>query len=713
LEHERNLAKLIHFRPIFCIFISMLFGIVASRKLFMGDTIYIITVVLAFVVFGLCCIFYRKWIPFVLCLVFFFVGSGMFYAGEAVFKGKEYVGVQSVVGRVTDKSSDSEYYANVVLDECKINGESAKGINLSIYKNDDLKLKTGDIISFNGYVENVHLFTLGSFNLFYLRDNTPYKMEVNSSGVTVTDGYQKLDEKIRDSIRNVLTSNMDENSANLAFAMLTGDRDNLDSKIYEDFSGAGIFHILAVSGLHISILMAALSWLLKKMKVNKYANLSIIFCILIFYCYICGFTPSVIRASVMAMTFLIAGLAGKEYDQLSSWSVAGILLLIINPLSGLDLGFLMSFGSVLCIFLLYRPLKKALLKVFPKYFADAFALSISASLGIVPFTIMMGKSFNLLSVFANIIVLPFFEIVYIVLLAFVILSIIPYVGVILKVPELGLKGIEGAASFFASTSLKFYVQRMDIFLSAIFFVGLYTLSYFLMVSRKVKCLCFAVFACIGSIYGLITTFIKPDLGTSVSCITVYGDTSYFISNEKNELMFVGNNFTTYEAKFMKNMMKDKIDYMLIVDTDEGIKKNVYNAATLYSCNDIITYEKFTGSTRERIVETNAEHSIGGFSFEYVYSFSEYVGVKIYFDNKSIFFTTNSDLSYNNCEYMENLLTMAKFDGVFAGRRNNYVDYKTASDEIFVYSTYDKAKHSLNRLGNVIFNLKTNKIRSLD
>jgi hypothetical protein len=63
--------------------------------------------------------------------------------------------------------------------------------------------------------------------------------------------------------------------------------------------------------------------------------------------------------------------------------------------------------------------------------------------------------------------------------------------------------------------------------------------------------------------------------------------------------------------------------------------------------------------------------------------------------------------------MENLLTMAKFDGVFAGRRNNYVDYKTASDEIFVYSTYDKAKHSLNRLGNVIFNLKTNKIRSLD
>ena len=691
----------------------MLFGIVASRKLFMGDTIYIITVVIAFIVFGACCIFYRKWIPFVLCLVFFFIGCGMLYAGEVVFKGKEYVGVQSVVGRVTDKSSDSDFYSNVVLDECKINGESAKGINLSIYKNDDLKLKTGDIISFVGYVENVHLFTLGSFNLSYLRDNTPYKMEVNSSGITVTDGYQKLDEKIRDSIRNVLTSNMDEKSAFLAFAMLTGDRNNLNSKIYEDFSGAGIFHILAVSGLHISILMGALSWLLKKMKVNKYANLSIIFCILIFYCYICGFTPSVIRASVMAMTFLISGLAGKEYDQLSSWSVAGIILLIINPLSGLDLGFLMSFGSVICIFLLYRPIRKGLLKVFPKYFADAFALSISASLGVVPFTIMMGKSFNLLSVFANIIVLPFFEIVYIVLLAFVILSIIPYVGVILKVPEVGLKGIEGVASFFASTSLKFYVQKTDIFLSAIFFVGLYTFSYFLMVSRRVKALCFAVFACIGSIYGVTRIFIKPDFGTSVSCITVYGDTSYFISNEKKELLFVGNNFTTFETRFLCNQMKDKIDYMLIVDTDEGIKKNIYNAAKFYSCNDIITYEKFTGSTRERVAETNAEHSIGEFSFEYVYSFSEYVGVKIYFDNKSIFFTTNNDLSYNNNKYMENLLTTTKFDGVFAGRRNKYVDYKIASDEIFVYSTYDKAKHSLNRLGNVIFNLKINKIRSLD
>lgn len=713
MEHERSLAKLIHFRPIFCVFISMLFGIVASRRLFIGETIYIITVVISFVVLGLACIFYRKWIPFVLCLVFFFVGCGMFYAGEAVFKGKEYVGVQVVVGRVTDKNSDSNFYSNVVLDDCKINGESAKGINLSIYKDDDLKLKNGDIITFNSYVENVQQFTLGSFNLFYVRNNTPYKIEIKSSQITVKDGYQKLDEKIRNSIRNVLTNNMDEKVANLAFAMLTGDRNNLDDQIQKDFSGAGIFHILAVSGLHISILMGALSWILKKLKVNKYANLSIIFCILIFYCYICGFTPSVIRASVMAMTFLIAGLAGKEYDQLNAWSVAGILLLIINPLNGLDLGFLMSFGSVLTIFLLYKPIKKVLLKVFPKYFADAFALSISASLGIVPFTIMLNKSFNFLSVFVNIIVLPFFEIVYIILFAFIILSAIPYVGVILKVPELGIKGIDCAVNFYANTSLNVKVERIDIFLSAIFFVGLYTLSYFLMVSRKIRALCFAVMACIGSIYGVTTTFIKPDLGTSVSCITSYGETSYFISNEKNELLFVGNSFTKYDEKFMKNLMKEKIDYMLIVDAEEGIKKNIYNAARVYSCENIVSYKKFTGSIREQVVETNTELSMGEFKYEYVNKFSELIGVKIYFDNKSIFFTTNNDLSYNKSEYIEELLTTTKFDGVFAGRKNSYVDCKIASNNIFVYSSYDKAKHSLNRLGNVIFNLKTNKIRSLD
>lgn len=712
MEQKTGIAKLIHFRPIFCVFIALLFGIVTSRKLFLGETAYIIAVIFAFVLLGVGCIFYRKWIPFVLIFVSFFVGVGMFYGGEALFKGKEYYGVQSVEARVTDSIDEGDYYYNIVLKDCKINGENSKGISLSVYKNDDKKIKAGDILTFNAEIENVNLYSLGKFNLFYLRDNTSYSAKINSSSLTISDGYLKTSEKIRESVKGLLLENMDEDYAYLAFAMLTGDKSNLNDEIYNNFSGAGIIHVLAVSGLHVSILMGAISWILKKLKVNKYVNFGLIFFILLFYCYVCSWTPSVIRASVMALTFLIANIFRSEYDSINSLSIAGIILLIINPLNGLDMGFWMSFSTVISIFMLNKPLQAVLTKVLPKYFAEAFALSLSASIGISPFLIIMGKTINLLSVFANILILPFFEIVYIMLLAFVIIGAIPYFGVILKLPKLCIKFIDIVANFFAGTGVIITLKNIDIFEVLLFYLAAFSASYFFMVNNRIKALSLAIIASMISIYGVTKEFIKPSYETSISCVSNYGDLSYYISNSDGEILYLGNSFSKTDEKFIEKSRLDKINYSIVVDPGEGNKTKFYEGLTKFGVEEIVCYENFTNSKIENVCEVNTLNMIGNYKFTYVWNNGEYIGLKIHFDNKSIFFTTNEELSYNE-EYMRGLLTNEKFDGLFVGNNTKYVDSFCASEEIFAWKTGDKSKHSLNTLGNVNFNLKTNKIRSLD
>ena len=209
-----------------------------------------------------------------------------------------------------------------MLDDCFIGEEKAKNIVLSVRKDVDIEIKNGDILSFNSYVNKVHLFELGKFNTYYLRNKTAYESSVNSSNLTVTSGNIKFDEKVRAKLKEVLYSNMSEEGVGIAFAALTGDKSSLDDEVKNNFRKSGIIHLLTVSGLHITFLIALLSFVLKKCKVNKYVNFALIFAFLGFYCYICGFTPSVLRASIMGLILILAPIFGKEYDRLTTLSMA-------------------------------------------------------------------------------------------------------------------------------------------------------------------------------------------------------------------------------------------------------------------------------------------------------------------------------------------------------------------------------------------------------
>ena len=144
--------------------------------------------------------------------------------------------------------------------------------------------------------------------------------------------------------------------AGLMRAMCLGDKTSLDETAKTLFRDAGLSHILAVSGLHISIVGMGLFRFLRKLKCNYilsgiFSSLSVIL-----YGCIVGFGISALRAVIMFLILMLANLLGECYDMASSWMAALIVVLCMEPVAVTNSGFLFSFGAVLGVIVIANPM---------------------------------------------------------------------------------------------------------------------------------------------------------------------------------------------------------------------------------------------------------------------------------------------------------------------------------------------------------------------
>ena len=167
-------------------------------------------------------------------------------------------------------------------------------------------------------------------------------------------------ESINIFIRDTLKVGLDLDEFTVAYALLCGNSDYMETEIIENFRASGVAHIFAVSGLHIGFFAVILNFITDKLRFNKYVKFFFVVSVLLFYSGVCGFTASSIRATIMTAVMLLAGLIGKKYDGLSSVALAGIIVLLYAPIQLFCVGFQLSFGVVLGINILSRPISKLL-----------------------------------------------------------------------------------------------------------------------------------------------------------------------------------------------------------------------------------------------------------------------------------------------------------------------------------------------------------------
>lgn len=235
----------------------------------------------------------------------------------------------------------------------------------------------------------------------------------------------KVSLSFRDNVRNStfkLFKKTNTFYTNIGFAMMFGETTVLQNEVYDVFTGTGIAHLLAVSGFHISIIIAFVSFILKKLKANNAVKFSVVLAVLGFYAYICDFSVSVIRASVMSLLLLYSSARNKEYDRLSALDFSCCLILLINPLNLFSVSFVLSFIAVLSIVLLMPIFERLLSKIFYPKLASTLSLSLSTSLGISVFQIFYFHKMPLLSMLSNLITVPLVSVLFVFLIVSVLIG---------------------------------------------------------------------------------------------------------------------------------------------------------------------------------------------------------------------------------------------------------------------------------------------------
>ena len=440
-KEEKPKKRFINFRPLFYGFLAFAIGIAFSYYLFNLDTTYIVLFsVLTALIVGYC-VFRKTFVNLLIIFSCFALGVGCYFIDTKNFTtnltaGQEYV----VEGRATTHIYDNEETIYVILDSVTLDGNKSDNLGLTIYKIDGFNIESGQRIKFTANIYDEFLFENGQFNSFAYKMDTTHNAFVNSTDVQIiSSGNLTFAENVRLYVKNLLHSFMPFETAELSYSILFGDQTQLDEEIKENFATSGLGHLVAVSGLNIAVLVACLYWLLRLFKTTKIFRFIFVSIVLLFYSYLCSFSPSVVRASIMAIVFLASTLLGRQYDLLSSLGVAGFIILLINPFSVFDAGFLMSFISVIAIGILANPLTKFFNQKckIPNAFANALAIDISTTLAISPILALYFGQISFFSWLTNLICVPLFSFAYILVFALVfVVSAFKFLGFLLFVPNI-------------------------------------------------------------------------------------------------------------------------------------------------------------------------------------------------------------------------------------------------------------------------------------
>jgi competence protein ComEC len=356
-------AKLVNFRPAAFAAVFLCLGIFLAVALLCYELpVWWLTLALPLV------IVFRKGkrkqtaLATLLLLASFWVGFGLAFCKmdgfrkTTVYPSGEYYVTGTVVAE-----SETAYGRKIVLSDIKIDGKSEKGRLIAYLPlSFDKDVAQGNRVLLQGELATNEAISMqGEIAWYNFTDELRYTIQVNACAVI--ERPFSLFAFIRERIGLVLYAGMDETSAAVTMAILTGNDEGIESGLLENMRRGGIAHVFAVSGLHIGALFAFVLALVAKTPLNglsKVARFVLVAAVLLFYGGVCGFSASVTRAITICLCFYAAKLIGLGKDFLDALGMAAIVTLMLNPLSLFEAGFGLSFAACLGIALLTRPIEK-------------------------------------------------------------------------------------------------------------------------------------------------------------------------------------------------------------------------------------------------------------------------------------------------------------------------------------------------------------------
>lgn len=215
---------------------------------------------------------------------------------------------------------------------------------------------------------------------------------------------QKLQQKIEDHFSSPEDDSLSPQGSVLE-ALLLGERGRIPSRVTRSLQKAGLYHLFAISGAHIAIISFLLFSVFRLFRVPTRVSFLLLILFLVFYAFLVEGRPSVIRATIMTLAFLLGKLIWRDVNLINTISVSAFILLLINPLSLFSLGFELTFAATFSIILFFPKIIKYLPKL-PLRISEVFAVSLTAQLGVLPFMVSSFNRVTFSSLILNLAALP-------------------------------------------------------------------------------------------------------------------------------------------------------------------------------------------------------------------------------------------------------------------------------------------------------------------
>jgi competence protein ComEC len=389
---------------------------------------------------------FPKFIPVgVFSILFTLIGFGKLeLARQSVSSCGELSGKVTYGTVLRNKISESGYQTIHLSLEKSTDGNKQFPVNGNIILTlDTLEgiYKTGDFVAFKTMLEPFRNETNpGSFDAEYYYGTHHYvgrafiasnSIKKCGSRENLTIFFSKWQEKIGQRMKSWLP----ESVSGIGVALLLGNKADIDQEVLESFSNTGAMHVLAVSGLHVGIILILFQYLLGFFNRWISKKQAILFSVVLIWGFglLSGASPSVIRAVVMFSILALGQLLSRKNNGMNNLILSAIVLLMYDPYYLFDVGFQLSYVALIGIILFQTPIYK-LTRIKQKWLDwlwKGSAVGIAATIATTPFMLYWFHQFPNYFLLSNIVVMLLGFIVLLFLIILIFTAWIPYFNMLI------------------------------------------------------------------------------------------------------------------------------------------------------------------------------------------------------------------------------------------------------------------------------------------
>ena len=275
--------------------------------------------------------------------------SSFFFISRAQNEASELIGRDTVLVKIVSQSGQNEYNARLLRV-----GEKDVNIKAELTFDTEEKIEYGDELIMNAYIDVATNVEDPSVLLSVRRykDSDVYLNKAERQNYFSVDGIMALSHTLQNEFAEHVDKTFGDHSA-LAKGLLVNDTSDIDSKTETNFKRSGTSHILAVSGMHIVLLMGTVELLLRKIEIKKEIRIVVISILSIFFLALTGFEASAVRSVLMLFAVYVCYIFYEENDSITALFTSVAIIVLCSPFSVYDIGMWMSFLATLGILAVY------------------------------------------------------------------------------------------------------------------------------------------------------------------------------------------------------------------------------------------------------------------------------------------------------------------------------------------------------------------------